>query len=238
MHARQRFRHGGRGDRHQVPVLAWTARCLRHRRGITASVFGRMPLASRPPLVTTFRVLHPSKRSDASADTFVPCRTQCPNTAKLRGYGLVLEVELCIKSLRIAPPDPPQRPKAARARWSVHRDPELHRYHLAIINRARRAPENAAIRFLLGRAAHPGVRSLRAWQALGPRSGRRRWCGIPGLGSRLGITRLSAHTRTALAQPPTTIATSMYNGLVAYDKAARMAVQIQARVTQANRVLP
>jgi hypothetical protein len=154
-----------------------------------------------------------------------------PNTAKLRGIELVPEMELCIKSLRIAPPHPLQALTPRVRSGHCTADPEHHRYHLAIINRARRAPENAAIRFLPGRVAHPGVRSLRAWQALGARSGCRRWCGIPGLGSTLGITRLSAHNRTALAQLPTTIATSMYNGPVKYDKAARMAVQIQARIT-------
>src|SRR4051812_37532612 len=40
---------GGRADRHQIQVLVLTARYLRRRRGPTASVFGRMPLASDPP---------------------------------------------------------------------------------------------------------------------------------------------------------------------------------------------
>src|SRR3954471_22926676 len=40
---------GGRADRRQIQVLVLTARYLRRRRGTTASVFGRMPLASDPP---------------------------------------------------------------------------------------------------------------------------------------------------------------------------------------------
>src|SRR3954453_9314060 len=40
---------GGRADRRQIQVLVLTARYLRRRRGPTASVFGRMPLASDPP---------------------------------------------------------------------------------------------------------------------------------------------------------------------------------------------
>src|SRR3954462_6907585 len=44
-----RRRRGGRADRRQIQVLVLTARYLRRRRGPTASVFGRMPLASDPP---------------------------------------------------------------------------------------------------------------------------------------------------------------------------------------------
>jgi hypothetical protein len=45
-----RRRRGGRADRRQIQVLVLTAHYLRRRRGTTASVFGRMPLALGPPL--------------------------------------------------------------------------------------------------------------------------------------------------------------------------------------------
>ena len=55
-----RRRRGGPADRRQTRVLRLTAHDLRRRRGTTASVFGRMPLALGPPSLARIPPYQPS----------------------------------------------------------------------------------------------------------------------------------------------------------------------------------